>query len=414
MLFLTIRVTQIINFSRIQQKSNIIIIETVSAGSISKNYENFNINIIITNENMFELLKIIGKIIYYSPLIILGYKTLPDLIHSFGIFYVKLSQILTTRSDILSTALIRRLEPLQDHVPVSKSVSSEGLRASGSISLIYDLPDSKIRKMKRPNIEQEITKGSLFLTQMFQSRLGLFLSRKSGFIHNASELVNLIQVQLPQHLNFEQEVENQKLMATLFGNQIHIPKIYSCTLNEIIMEKIDGVPLAEANNKEAVITNLLNAVFDMLFIHRLIHGDFHEGNILVDSDGKIALLDFAVILKISDDNFQHLRNFFFCCISKDYCSLCQHITLKQKPANTTKFQLDMKNLFTSHEFNDLYHFLNRIIQICLNNQVSLEHSLLYPMTFMIQVEGIAKKYSKLNFTSIMYKRLNDLFKIFPS
>lgn len=357
---------------------------------------------------MFELLKILGKTIYYTPLIILKYKTIPDLIHSFGVFYVKLAQIVTTRSDILSPWLIESLKPLQDRVPIPNNMPSKGLIAAGSMAIIYDLGDNRIKKIKRPGVEQEIAKGTVFLTQLFQSRLGLYLAHKSNFINNGSKLVNLIQEKLPQHLNFEQEVANSRRMATLLGDSVHIPEVHSFTQNEIIMQKIDGVPLAQFDNKDLAMSNLLNAVFDMLFVHRVCHGDFHEGNILVAPKGDIALLDFAVIYEIADADIQHLRNFFIWCIQKDYSSLCQCMTLKQNIIHLDQFELAMKDLFGTYQFDDLYHFLNKIIQICLFYQVELEHSLLAPMTLMISAEGLAKKYSKLSLTSVIFKRFNDL------
>lgn len=110
-----------------------------------------------------EIWKVIWKIIYYSPLILVGYKTLPDLIQSLGTFYVKLAQIATTRPDIVSEKLIYRLKPLQDHVPFSPGdVRLENLIFSGSIALIYDVGNSESQRdsefPRRTESDVEITK----------------------------------------------------------------------------------------------------------------------------------------------------------------------------------------------------------------------------------------------------------------
>lgn len=360
---------------------------------------------------MFEVIRLFCKCIYYTPLIIIGYKTLPDLIHSLGVFYVKLAQIATTRPDILSEFLIRKLVSLQDHVPVGKDVPKEGLIASGSIALIYEISNSQIMKVKRLEIEKEIKNGALLLTSLFKSRIGAYLSKKSSWFHNISKLENLISVKLPQHLDFKQETINQRRISCLMEPELVIPKVYFSTENEIIMEKIHGVKLSElselsdALNIELAITSLLNIVWNMIFVHRLIHGDLHEGNILVTHDGKISLLDFAVITEISEDNVKNLCIFFLSCITKSSSVLCKTMT---RGKTNKKFEADMKFVFEKYEITDMYTFLNHIIQISLRNHIQLEESLLDPIIFMIQAEGIAKKYSN---QSLMKKVLTNLYKI---
>lgn len=180
-----------------------------------------------------------------------------------------------------------------------------------------------------------MSNGTSFLTSIFESKLGSYLTKKNTFVHNVSELLNVIQVELPQHLNFEQEVSNQMRMSKLFefNSTIVIPKIYSWTKNEIIMEHIHGTNLFNSENTETAITNLLNGVFDMLFVYRTYHGDLHEGNILVCSESRIALLDFGIIYEISIQNVQHLFKFFLFVIQNDYSSLCQCILSKQTILN---------------------------------------------------------------------------------
>ena len=342
------------------------------------------------------MLNFIGKIFWYTPLILLGYKTLPDLVTSLGTFYVKLAQIATTRPDILSVALIGRLAPLQDRVPppVTGRVGGPHLIASGSIAEVYELPGGRVMKVKRIGIDSEIERGTAVLLCLFQ-----WLPTRSRWVHNVGRLVNLVRVQLPQHLDFEQEVANQIRMGQLLGG---VPKIHSYTSDMIIMDKIEGVSLAASPVKEVAVSNLLNLVFDMLFVHRVYHGDLHEGNILVGVDGKISLLDFAIVLEVSDFQIQHLTNFFLWCLSRNHCQLCRSMAGFQ----SHKFESEMKSVFDTYEFTEMYQFLNRVIQVCLDNAVELEMSLLSPIMFMIQAEGIAKKYSlSLSLVTVISRRL---------
>lgn len=373
---------------------------------------------------LIQISKIFLKILYHIPLIVCGYKSIPDLIQSCGPVYVKLAQIATTRQDILPESLIRRLKSLQDHVPVPVYLPKEGLTNSGSIALIYEIePNKKILKIKRPNIDQEIQTNIKFLTYLLESRLLNYLSTKYASFHNMKELLTTLQLDLNQHLDFEQEASNQIRIKSLFNSnsQVLIPKVYSSNQNEIVMEKINGVGLDEISlskcqNIEIPIRNLLESVFDMIFVHRVVHCDLHEGNILVCPNEKLALLDFAIISEISEQSLTYLIKFFLLCIQKDYSSLADCITSKQTISNTNaliKFKLDMKQVFDMYEFNDTYRFLNKIIQTCLDNRIQLEHTLLGPLLTIIQAEGIARKYTNQSFISLVSERFNllDLFSV---
>ena len=80
------------------------------------------------------------------------------------------------------------------------------------------------------------------------------------------------------------------------------------------MEFLDGpiaknVPLDKLKN---CLEPLQSFFFDSLFRYKLLHGDFHLGNIIVMNDGdKIGIIDFGIVHFLTDDASNQLFDIMF-------------------------------------------------------------------------------------------------------
>jgi ubiquinone biosynthesis protein len=76
----------------------------------------------------------------------------------------------------------------------------------------------------------------------------------------------------------------------------------------LVMERVEGFAFEDvAGMKGAgvdthqVVRNVMVAFLESATLHGLFHGDFHGGNLFVQPDGKVALLDFGITARMSDD-----------------------------------------------------------------------------------------------------------------
>lgn len=388
---------------------------------------------------IIRMITILLKILYYAPLIIFGKKKIIDLIASIGPFYIKLSQIMTTRPDIVDIRIINILKPLQDSVPKSFTPIIEGIEiekdpfASGSIAQVHRCKINEnnnfVIKIKRPNIDKDMEVDRKLLEYLVEMKLVRFVSSlicgKSVAL-NSKKLVKLVHSTLKDHLDFRNEVENLKIMKKNFENneKIVIPYVNNnfCSEEMILMEKINGKPLSQVSEKNInrVLEIFLNGIFDMIFVNNFLHGDLHEGNILVlEEETKVCFLDFGAVHVITKDKIFLLNIFFYSLITKNPNLLANYMynfsvnNDNMKIKTFDKFQSKLESLIKNENFSSLYKFLDNLINICDNCGVLMDESLIMPIVILIEAEGISKKYckDKFSFESCLLVFLNKFMKL---
>ena len=90
------------------------------------------------------------------------------------------------------------------------------------------------------------------------------------------------------------------------GDSIAIPVPYQplCTTRVLVMERLDGRPLATidggtpAGMRAALARSLLDCLLRQVMLEGTFHADPHPGNVLLLADGRLALLDFGSVGRI--------------------------------------------------------------------------------------------------------------------
>lgn len=92
--------------------------------------------------------------------------------------------------------------------------------------------------------------------------------------------------------------------------ELHVPKVYPAYSSSrvLTLEFVEGVGLkafaeSEATDEERwrVGRQLVHAVLAPFVGHRLVHGDPHPGNFIVRPDGRLTVLDFGAVKKLSPE-----------------------------------------------------------------------------------------------------------------
>jgi ubiquinone biosynthesis protein len=198
---------------------------------------------------------------------------------------------------------------------------------SGSIAQVFSgyIDNKKVAiKVKRDNIEEQIKNNRKVI--LVWLNIYNFFNPYLNLVNRFNTIFETIEIQC----NFISEYKNQKLFLEIENEiqckYIRIPKLYDnlCTDKYIIMEWIDGKKLSNSLIKERnlnssdIINDIIKFIIKPLFDYDLIHGDLHPGNVLLDNNNNICILDFGLICHIEPE------------VQISYSNLVKYIKKKNK------------------------------------------------------------------------------------
>lgn len=270
-----------------------------------------------------------------------------------GGVFVKLGQVLSTRSDLLPADIIAELATLQDRVPPVPQDEIERLLAvelgaapttlfaefepapvaSASIAQVYRarLPSGELVavKVRRPGLEELVARDLdilLRLARILES--GTSWGRSFHVVELAHGFANAIR----EELDFRVEARNiATVAAALPSAAIQIPQVYprlstSCVL---VTGWFDGVSLRDAGpllkelhlQPAGLARKLLDALASQIMLSGTFHADPHPGNVFLLRSGELALLDFGSVGRIDPLQQAALRNILLAIQRRDTVEL---------------------------------------------------------------------------------------------
>jgi ubiquinone biosynthesis protein len=276
-------------------------------------------------------------------------KTLEDA----GGMFVKLGQVASTRADLLPPAwcdelarLRTRASPLPEETMrpwLDANLGVDGSEALGdidwqplgsaSIAQIYRATVSDgsavIVKLQRPGLEEVVEIDSAAMLQL----AGLIeRNTVTGLAIRPREMMVDFIDNIRDELDFRIEASNVlELGATLpESGGVRVPKVFPPLSSEkvLVEERIEGVSVADRDTlKEWGVdpTHLAQRLFDsfsfQIFDGGLFHSDPHPGNILVQQDGTIVLIDLGAVGRLSKRQRSHVLDMLTSAASGDARSL---------------------------------------------------------------------------------------------
>ncbi len=263
---------------------------------------------------------------------------------------IKLGQFLSIRADLFPPSVLMELTELVDKVPSSKLGESRKIIeedwgmpieeiisdisprpvASASIGEVYSgilkSNGKKVAiKVQRPNIEQIIK------TDFRAMRIVIAMLRRTS-LNKSTDLQSLYRQMvfvIGDELNYRTELKNGLYFKKMYETNpvIYIPSYYEehCTNRVLVMEWIEGTRITDLDylaehqiDRDELARNLfLNAGEQLLFGGKF-HADPHPGNVLVQSDGKIVLLDFGMIGATTPDDMRAIQRILQSFVTLDY------------------------------------------------------------------------------------------------
>ncbi|MFE3229486.1 ABC1 kinase family protein [Nocardia sp. NPDC059228] len=255
-----------------------------------------------------------------------------------GPVYVKFGQLIASTPSVFGEDISRRFSPLLDRVP---SVGGQEIRrvlaetgfadafdrfdevpiASGSIAQVHRALTRNGRevavKIKRPDVEHH-----LHIDVGLLRTAGALLDRTpAGRAWGLRGVVDEFADLTVRELDFRAEAHAMRrcaedLTASGFQGKVRVPEVFPqwCTPSVLTMEYIDGLSITDDASGETVSTRgkeimsgLALALFHTALKRGFFHGDLHAGNIMIDRDGWVVLVDFGIVGELDDEVRHELK-----------------------------------------------------------------------------------------------------------
>jgi ubiquinone biosynthesis protein len=267
-----------------------------------------------------------------------------------GPSFIKLGQMLSTRADLLGDEITEDLALLQDRLPpfpgrraralieaefeqpisdLFQSFDDEAV-AAASIAQVHFAVTTDGRevavKVLRPGIARAFARDiDLFLW------LARLTERTQPALRRLKpvEVVETFaqSVQLEMDLRFEAAAASELAENFAGDPSFRVPRIDWLRTGRTVLttERIAGIRvddrealLAAGHSIDDLLRSAAGAFFKQVFRDGFFHADLHPGNIFVDSDGALAVVDFGIMGRLDRETRYYLADMLIGFLSGDY------------------------------------------------------------------------------------------------
>jgi ubiquinone biosynthesis protein len=312
-------------------------------------------------------------------------KELRETFEELGITFLKLGQVLALRRDLLSDNYINELEQLHDQLPalgfdvVSKLVEielgapltemfssfSETPLAAATIAQVHDatLHDGRrvAVKVQRPGLETMIATDITAMSYLAALGEKVFPSLRAL---DLPVLVREFANSLNRETDFSREADSIRLSRNALADvpDLWIPDVVVefsgktvLTLEFCDCERIDLYARTHPEEMPRLITILVRAMLQTIFEEGLFHADPHPGNVRVNPDGQLSLLDFGMTGELDEPMRESMALLLEAVVKGDprmATNAYLEMTMASENVNRAALMLDIKAvLYEIHRSN---------------------------------------------------------------
>mmetsp|Transcript_11709 Transcript_11709/g.20742 ORF Transcript_11709/g.20742 Transcript_11709/m.20742 type:complete len:849 (+) Transcript_11709:47-2593(+) len=283
-----------------------------------------------------------------------------EIVTTLGPFFIKLGQALSIRPDLLSPRAMVELQKLCDKVPsysseiamatlekeytnkfakpttkmdIFSSITPEPV-AAASLGQVYkatlrEPAGTEVAvKVQRPAVLETVSLDLYLIRKAAQfikylQEIGARDARRTDFVALLDEFAARIYEEMDYNKECTNGLQVEKDMAGL--ERVKIPKNYEqyCARKVHVAEWVEGEKLSQSQAGD--IRELVNvgvvAYLTQLLDKGLFHADPHPGNMLRTPDGRLAILDFGLMTKITDDQRYGMVEAIAHLVHRDYAEI---------------------------------------------------------------------------------------------
>ncbi|MDG2013955.1 MAG: AarF/UbiB family protein [Pirellulaceae bacterium] len=360
-----------------------------------------------------------------------------------GPTFIKFGQLLSTRPDLVGVELASELAKLQAAVPadsfekIKQIIESEQARpleeiflsfnpeplASASIGQVHlaKLADGRdvIVKVRHAGIETSVATDLDILTGLAQ-----MAERTEEFRpYHPKALVAEMARTMPRELDFRLELRSQTQFAKKFEQSkvVQVPEVFPEFSSEkmLTMELMQGYKLTDMTLPGGMAANLnsqsleggdgkidfsevarngANLYLQMIFDDGLYHADPHPGNIMIMSDGRIGLLDYGMVGRISEQLREDIEAMLVAIVNSDVVllvALVKRVGSCPMDLNEGELSAEVADFVAHFSMQSMSSFdmsaaLNEFVSIVRKFHITLPGEAAMLIKVLIQLEGTGR------------------------
>ena len=343
-----------------------------------------------------------------------------------GPMFIKLGQMLSTRGDVLPEAYRLELAKLVDDVPplpfdVISEVIREELGAapetifasfdsqplgSASIGQVHTarLVDGRdvVVKVRKPGVETLVQLDLEILAELIDA----WEPRVPGLKqYDARGLLREFGDSLLAELDYRREAANERFFRGAFANEpgFSIPDVigeYS-TGRVLTHERVEGRKVSDVSGlsnrrRSAVSQRIARFVLEPAFEHGVFYADPHSGNLMVQDDGTLAVIDFGTVGRLTPESRRRVAGMFLAISRRDAERLTDRIvevTAPRRPVDRPQLTSDVERLLERYvdvSFDDvpLGNALGELLHVLRRHRLRLPSNLAALIRALVMCEGI--------------------------
>ena len=381
-------------------------------------------------------------------------RRLKIVLEELGPVYIKLGQLLSTRTDIITKELALELNGLTDNCQaiefheIEEIINSE-LRyksekilktikkkpiATASLAQVHRFNLQKeeyVIKVQKDGVEFNIRRD-LSAIKSIIGGLNFFLKDYPRI--NPISIFKEYEKVILNELDFRLEAANAKKTFENFSDseELYVPKIIDkfTTKKILVMEYIDGIPITNISllkkyniDLQSLSENGVKIFLKQVFLDNFFHADMHPGNIFAAKKNPTQpyyyAVDYAICGSVSESNQILLAQMISRLIDKDFYSLAQLFVFTEWVSKDTKIE-ELETVLRANCEPLLNQPLSKILfgELLLNLfdamkpfNLYLDLDLLLLVKTLVHIEGMGRQiYPDLDFWMVAKPFLEDWFK----
>lgn len=305
-----------------------------------------------------------------------------------GPTYVKLCQVLSNRPDVLPEELILELEKLQSNVtpiPTSEAIKVIEQETGKQMSELFSYFEEKpigsasigqvhkarlvtgelvVVKVQRPGVKAMIEADLQIIKDIVTFGDGYF--RKQGIL-NAMEIVESFEKTMQKEVLYLTEARAMDQFRNFYkdNKDFYVPKPFKelSTDRILVIEFIEGCKITDvAQLREwgldptEVAEVGMNIYLTQIFEFGYFHADPHPGNVLVQQDGRIVLIDFGMVGKMQEADKFAFAGIFIAMAKGDARQMALNLralSIEHDIKDMRRLEMDLNELIENFAYLDV-------------------------------------------------------------